>query len=392
MSLPRERHAPRVKKQQRLSYRRMRILVDYRPALRARTGVGEYIRRLVQAYTVTHRDDLALFTSSWKDRPAPTLGAELRAAVVDRRIPVSVLNYFWHRREWPPVELLAGRVDVVHAAHPLLIPSRHAAQIVTIHDLFFLDHPERVRDEIRRDYPELAPEHARRADAIITSSVRTQRQIVERFGVAQDRVYCCPPGAPAWMTLGRGPNVPSKGYALLLGTLEARKNVGVVLDAFTRLAQSGQRPKLVIAGSATADATEWLARIAQPPLKDLVEYVGYVTDERREALFTGARMLLLPSLDEGFGLTALEAMSAGVPLVASNRGSLPEVVAKGGLLIEPHDTDRWASVIDRLAGDDVMARDLACAGLDRAKAFTWEGTAATLAQAYRDAVARRGAR
>ena len=131
----------------------MRILVDYRPALRARTGVGEYIRQLVQAYTATHRDEVTLFTSSWKDRPTPTLGAELRAAVVDRRVPVSVLNYLWHRREWPPVELLAGRVDVVHAAHPLLIPSRHAAQVVTIHDLFFLDHPERVRDEIRRDYP-----------------------------------------------------------------------------------------------------------------------------------------------------------------------------------------------------------------------------------------------
>ncbi len=370
----------------------MRILVDYRPALRARTGVGEYIRRLVQAYTVTHRDDLTLFTSSWKDRPAPTLGAELRAAVVDRRVPVSVLNYFWHRREWPPVELLAGRVDVVHAAHPLLIPSRHAAQIVTIHDLFFLDHPERVRDEIRRDYPELAPGHARRADAIITSSVRTQRQIVERFGVAQDRVYCCPPGAPTWATLGRGPNVPSKGYALLLGTLEARKNIGVVLDAFTRLAQSGRPPTLVLAGSQTADATEWLERISQAPLKGIVHYVGYVPDDRRELLFAGARMLLLPSLDEGFGLTALEAMSAGVPLVASNRGSLPEVVAQGGLLLEPDDVDRWTSVIDRLAGDDAMARDLACAGLERAKAFTWEGTAATLAQAYRDAVARRGAR
>jgi glycosyltransferase involved in cell wall biosynthesis len=120
--------------------------------------------------------------------------------------------------------------------------------------------------------------------------------------------------------------------------------------------------------------------------------VGYVPDERREALFAGARMLLLPSLDEGFGLTALEAMSAGVPLVASNRGSLPEVVESGGILIEPHDTEGWASVIDRLAGDETMARDLACAGLERAKAFTWEGTAARLAQAYRDAVARRGAR
>jgi len=370
----------------------MRILVDYRPALRARTGVGEYIRRLVQAYTGTQRDEVTLLTSSWKDRPAPTLGAELRAAVVDRRVPVSVLNYLWHRHEWPPVELLAGGMDVVHAAHPLLIPSRHAAQIVTIHDLFFLDHPERVRDEIRRDYPQLAPQHARRADAIITSSVRTQRMIVERLGVAEDRVYCCPPGAPTWTTLGRAPNVPPNGYALLLGTLEARKNVGVVLDAFTRLAHSGQTPKLVIAGSATTDATEWLARISQPPLKDIVEYVGYVPDERRESLFTGARMLLLPSLDEGFGLTALEAMSAGVPLVASNRGSLPEVVAKGGLLIEPDDVAQWTSIIHRLAGDEAMARDLACAGLERAKAFTWEGTATTLAQAYRDAVARRGAR
>ncbi len=76
----------------------MRILVDYRPALRARTGVGEYIRQLVQAYTATHHDDLALLTSSWKDRPAPTLGAELRALASSiGRVPVSVLNYLWHR-------------------------------------------------------------------------------------------------------------------------------------------------------------------------------------------------------------------------------------------------------------------------------------------------------
>jgi glycosyltransferase involved in cell wall biosynthesis len=370
----------------------MRILVDYRPALRARTGVGEYIRQLVQAYTATHNDDLALFTSSWKDRPASTLGAELRASVVDRHVPVSVLNYLWHRLEWPPVEQLAGRVDVVHAAHPLLIPSRHAAQVVTIHDLFFLDHPERVHDEIRRDYPALAPAHARRADAVITSSMRTQRLIIERLGVAEDRVYCCPPGAPAWNALGAAPNVPSNGYALLLGTLEARKNVGVILDAFTRLSQSANTPRLMIAGSATPDATEWLARIAQPPLRSVVEYVGYVPDERREALFAGARMLLLPSLDEGFGLTALEAMSAGVPLVASNRGSLPEVVGSGGLLLEPDNVDAWASAIDRAMHDDGWARELGCAGLDRAKSFTWQGTAARLAQAYRDAVARREAR
>jgi glycosyltransferase involved in cell wall biosynthesis len=370
----------------------MRILVDYRPALRARTGVGEYIRQLVRAYTAGHTDDVAVFTSSWKDRPPPTLGDELRVSVIDRHVPVAVLNYLWHRVGWPPIEALAGRADVVHAAHPLLIPSRHAAQVVTIHDLFFLDHPERVRDEIRRDYPALAQDHARRADAILTSSVRTQRLIVERLGVSEERVYCCPPGAPVWNTLGRSPHVPSDGYVLLLGTLEARKNVGVILDAFGRLVQAGTAPKLVLAGSATADASQWLARASQPPLASRVQYVGYVTDERREELFAGARALVLPSLDEGFGLTALEAMSAGVPLIASNRGSLPEVVGSGGLLLEPHDVESWASAIDRVTHDQAWARELACAGLERSKAFTWERTAARLAQAYQDAVTRRGSR
>jgi glycosyltransferase involved in cell wall biosynthesis len=370
----------------------MRILVDYRPALRARTGVGEYIRQLVQAYTATHDDDVAVLTSSWKDRPAPALARELGARVIDRKVPVAVLNYLWHRVEWPPVEMLSGAVDVVHAAHPLIIPSRHAAQVVTIHDLFFLEHPERVHGEIKRDYPALAPAHARRADAVITSSLRTQRLIAERLDVPEARIYCCPPGAPTWKTLGGSPCVPSDGYVLLLGTLEARKNVGVILDAFSKLSQAASPARLVLAGSATSDAAAWLTRVAQAPLNSHVEYVGYVAAERREALFAGARALVLPSLDEGFGLTALEAMSAGVPLLASNRGSLPEVVGTGGLLLEPTDVDGWASAIDRVTRDAVWARDLACAGLERAKAFTWEATARRLGQAYRDAVDRRARR
>src|SRR4029453_14301618 len=101
--------------------------------------------------------------------------------------------------------------------------------------------------------------------------------------------------------------------------------------AYTQLAQRGSVAKLLIAGSSTADANEWLARASQPPPDRDVECVGDVSDDRREALFAGARALVLPSLDEGFGLTALEAMSAGVPVLASNRGSLPEVVESGGL-------------------------------------------------------------
>ncbi|HEV8396006.1 MAG TPA: glycosyltransferase, partial [Vicinamibacterales bacterium] len=211
----------------------MRVIVDYRPALRARTGVGEYMHELVRAYTASHpADDVAVFTSSWADRPAPGTAAAIGARVIDRHVPVAALNWLWHRAEWPPVEWLAGDADVVHSAHPLLIPSTRAARVVTVHDLFFLSHPEQTAGEIRRDYAALAASHARRADAVIAVSHYTRQQVIERLGVDADRVHVCSSGARAWARLGQAPHVPDGGYVLFIGTLEPRKNLGVLLDAY----------------------------------------------------------------------------------------------------------------------------------------------------------------
>jgi glycosyltransferase involved in cell wall biosynthesis len=368
----------------------MRILVDYRPALSARTGVGEYVHSLVRAYAAAYDNDLTAFTSSWKDRPSSALGAELGARVVDRRVPVSVLNFLWHRIEWPPVESLAGDVDIVHAFHPLLIPARRAAQVVTIHDLFFLDHPEQTRAEIRRDYVHLTARHAQRADAVITPSVYTKTLVSERLKVAPDRIYVCPPGAPSWQSLGREPRAPADGYILFLGTLEPRKNLGVLLDAYLELLDKARRvPRLLIAGGATPAAGPWLDRIARDPLTRVVSYAGYINNADRERLYAGARAVVLPSLDEGFGLTVLEAMSAGIPVLASNRGSLPEVVGPEGVLLDPHDTSAWASAIERVAADARWADSLGRTGLERARTFAWKESAVLVHQAYTDAVARR---
>jgi glycosyltransferase involved in cell wall biosynthesis len=368
----------------------MRILVDYRPALRERTGVGEYIHQLVRAYAARNEDEVAVLCSSWKDRPAPGLAAELNARIIDRRVPVRVLNYAWHRLRWPPVEALAGRFDVVHAAHPLAIPSRAAAQVVTIHDLFFLTEPERTRAEIRRDYVPLAAAHARRADAVITSTQHGKGLVVDRLGVPPDHIYVCPAGAPAWHQLGREATVPAGAKVLFLGTLEPRKNIGTLLDAYEALLRRrADAPPLVLAGRATEDAAGWLQRITAPPLAGRVTHVGYVSQDERERLYAEARVLVLPSLDEGFGLTALEAMSAGVPVVVSNRGSLPEVVGGAGTFIEPNDVAGLADAIERLAVDDNAALAHARAGLERAREFTWTRAAATLRRAYLDAVGRR---
>jgi glycosyltransferase involved in cell wall biosynthesis len=372
----------------------VRILVDYRPALRERTGVGEYIHQLVRAYTAAHtEEEVLLFTSSWRDRPSATLAADTGAGVIDRRVPVSILNYLWHRHEWPPVEMLAGTVDVAHSAHPLLMPAGGAAQIVTIHDLFFLSSADHTRAEVRRDYPALAAAHARRADAVITSTQYGRSQIVTRLGVEPDRIYTCPPGAPTWRTLGREPNVPEDGCILFLGTLEPRKNVGALLDAYIRvLARRPTLPRLVLAGRATPAASEWLERLRAAPLAGRVTHLGYVLDGGREALYQSARVLVMPSLDEGFGLPALEAMSAGVPVIVSSRGSLPEVVGDAGAQFDPADVNALADAIERAVADRDWAMRSARAGLARARTFTWEQSARTLHRAYVDAVARRGDR
>jgi len=370
----------------------MRILVDYRPALRARTGVGEYIHTLIQAYIAGHNDEVMLFTSSWKDRPSPSLETEIGARVVDRRVPVSVLNLLWHRAEWPPVEWLAPAADVVHSAHPLLIPTRDAAQVVTIHDLFFLANPDLVGAEIRRDYVALAGAHARRAHAVVTSTHHTKRLVTTTLHVPPDLIYVCPPGAPTWRTLGSESRAHSGRYLLCLGTVEPRKNLGVLLDAYGMLLSSGRRvPPLVIAGGLWVSGAAWIERLGQEPLRGHVSYKGFVTSDTREELYANARGVLVPSLDEGFGLTALEAMSAGVPVVTSNRGSLPEVVGEGGVLLDAVDVEAWAATIERLGLDENWVRELGRAGLNRARAFSWEQAASTLHLAYRDARARRGA-
>ena len=368
----------------------MRILVDYRPALRQRTGVGEYIHQLIRAYARAYPDEMMLFTSSWKDRPPLQVSSELGVPIIDRRIPVRVLNLLWHRAEWPKIETVAGPIDVAHSAHPLLMPARRAAQVVTIHDLFFLTNMAQNGAEIRRDYPALAGSHARRAHAVVTSTDYGRRLVRDRLGVPEDRIYVCRPGAPSWKSIGQAPNVPRDGYLLFVGTLETRKNIGKLLDAYqVLLARVPSPPTLLIAGRATAQACEWLSRIEAPPLAGRVRYTGYVADEERERLYSGARVLVLPSLDEGFGFPALEAMSAGVPVVASNRGSLPEVVGSAGVLVDPDDVAALSAALERFACDDAAAAEAGAAGLARAQTFTWGAAAAMLHRAYAEAIARR---
>lgn len=372
----------------------MRLLIDFRAALRQRSGVGEYAYELVRALlalpdSMPARRSLTvtLFSSSARDRlqADPALrGAHL----VDRRVPVRLLNFMWHRLGWPPADALArGPVDVSHSMHPLIMPTRGGAHVVTIHDLNFLRHPERTRAEIRRDYPALARAHAHRADRVVVVSRFTAAQVQTQLDLPPEKIAVCPLGAPAWHPRTAPPD---NGYVLFFGTLEPRKNVGALLDAYEALlARRRDVPRLVLAGRSTPEAAAWLERIARPPLSTVVEHLGYVDPGRRRDLYAGAAVLVQPSFEEGFGLPVLEAMTVGVPVIAAAAGALPEIGGDAVRLVDPHDSDSIAEALVRVLDDPALAADMATRGLARAQVYSWHQCALSTLQAYDAAVASR---
>ncbi len=364
---------------------RVRILMDYRPALRQRTGAGEFVHQLARALQarLSGPDILTLFSSSWKDRLPPAVVPGARQ--VDMRVPVSVLNRAWHRLEWPPVEWFAGPVDIAQSMHPLLLPSR-GAQFVTIHDLHFLDHPDQTAAEIRRDYPALVQRHARRAAGIVVPSEHTREVVAGRLGIDRARLVVCSPGAPDWTPRTAA---PANGPILFVGTVEPRKNLPGLLRAYAALVRADAgAPPLIIAGRA-AVPLDTRAVVDGVALEGRVHQLGYVDDARREESYRRASMLVMPSLDEGFGLPVLEAMTIGVPVVASRRGSLPEVLDGAGLLVEPDDHEAMAAAMRRVLDDPAERARMVSGGLARAATYSWDAAAGRLHAAYAAALAER---
>lgn len=362
----------------------MRLLVDYRPALRARTGVGEWVHQLVKSTLSLGIDpsgpaapDIALFVSSWKDRPAPDALADLPGAqVFDRRIPVRALTWAWNRLTWPPVEYLLGQpaFDATFSSTPLLVPTLARVQVVTVHDLDFLDHPERTWGEMRRDFPDLVRKHVSRATLVTAVSHFTAGEVSRRLDVPEHKMVICRAGVPEWARVA-GPLPPapaSTGYILFVGTLEARKNVVGLLDAYARLvARLPDAPRLVLGGGRPPVLDPGLASRLTGPLAPRIDVLGYLDPASRTSVYAGARMLVLPSRMEGFGLPVLEAMALGIPVVVSDRGALPEVAGDAGLVCAPDDLDGLAAAMARILTEPGLAASMRERGFRQAARFDW---------------------
>jgi glycosyltransferase involved in cell wall biosynthesis len=362
----------------------MRIAYDGTPLLGPRTGVGWYTADLVAAVSrQSPHDDVMVLPISWRtaralEPPAPGV------RVVRRFAPARPLWALWDRVPWPPVEWLVG-CDVFHATNYVAPPSRRVPVVVTVHDIGFVRFPGTTGAAIRR-MAQLLPGVLDRAAAIVAVSHFTRDELASWLPRLADRIAVVPNASHPRPERREGAGTglpPGPPHCLVLGTMEPRKNLPLVLDAFALARRRGLELRLVLAGGASPllDVPSLLRdRGLGPP--DVVT-TGYVDDSTAGALLRSARLLAFPSLYEGFGMPVLEAMEAGVPVVAARAGATPEIVGGAGVLVEPHDVEGFAGAMSAVASDEQLRAGLVAAGRKRASAFSWDRAAAACLDLYR---------
>ena len=360
---------------------------DYRNA-----GISRYIRQLTtHLLDADGENDYTLFTNhlmpTWREstRYTPT--------VVSSRFPTGqpAPRILWEQTvlAWHTGR---GKLDVLHCPLNVLPLAAACPTVLTIHDLSFLRYP-RLFPQYKRRYLQLFTRwSARRANAIITVSASTRRDVVDMLDVPPERAHVVYPAADNDFqprsrdeieAFRAAKGLPAR-YVLYVGTLEPRKNVDVLIRAFGDAVRQERLPhSLVIVGGKGWMAQAIETAIADAKIGDRLLMPGYVAREELPLWYSCADLLVYPSSYEGFGYPALEAMASGVPVIASNTSSLPEVVGDAGVLAPPRDQAHLAAAMSRVLTDEALAADLRERGLGQAARFSWPDSAQVCLDVYR---------
>jgi len=338
------------------------------------TGTEIYSRRLIQALLASptpHR-----FRLYFRSAPPDDLeGAELRPMPFPRLW--THLRLSWEMIRYPP-DLLFVPSHVLPLAHPPL-------SLVTVHDLGYLRFPA-AHPLRQRLYLDLSTRwSARAATHLLADSQATRADLIRHYRTPPDKVTVAYPGYDETLAPVRDPAAIAEvqrrhairgPYLLYLGTLQPRKNLAHLIDAFARLGDKSF--SLVLAGRRGWLYDDLFAQVRRLGLEERVLFPGYIPEEDKAALLSGALAFVFPSLYEGFGLPILEAQACGCPVICANTSSLPEVAGAGALLVDPHDTEALAAAMGRLAAEPGLREHLVEAGFANLPRFSWQRCAQTV--------------
>jgi glycosyltransferase involved in cell wall biosynthesis len=297
---------------------------------------------------------------------------------------------------WLARQARAERLDLLHHMGGTMPVLRGTPGLVTIHDLQPFAFPEHFSLVKRAYLQATVPTSIRRAVAVVVLTEWTKADVVDRIGIDPERVLLVPPGIDPLMPVDPELalaaryryGIADSPFFLYPAISYAHKNHVGLVRAFARVAEADDQVRLVLTGG-PADAEEAVqSEISKLGLTDRVVRTGRIPRRDLDALFCEARALTFPSHYEGFGIPTLEAMSRGVPVIASTSGALPEVVGDAGVLIDPDDTVAWGDAMLQVLRDDGCHDDLVARGAARAARFTWTASAEALVEAYDTAAAR----
>jgi glycosyltransferase involved in cell wall biosynthesis len=292
-------------------------------------------------------------------------------------------GHLWEQIELPGIVRRMGSKAVLYS--PMSSgPVAVKRQVVTVHDLFPVEHPEWFSRGFGRWYSWLWPILLRRVTRVVANSEYTRQRVLDRYGLPEEKVVTCNfahdetfvPAPAEEVERFRADRGLPESYLLYLGSVEPRKNLITLSAAWKRTEAREEGVKLVVAGGAARKTVFNAANSGAEALRDpTIHYLGYVADEHLPLLYEGAEAFVLPSLAEGFGLPVLEAMACGTPVICSDTTALPEITGGAARLVPPLEVEAWTEAIDTVLSDLELRRRMSEAGMKRASRFSWTRTA-----------------
>lgn len=371
---------------------RLRVAVDATPLLGQPTGIGAFCQGALTALGAEPGLAVQAYAVSWRRRSG--IDAQLPPGVTCRQrpMPARPLHALWGRGSLPPLEWFVGRVDVVHGTNFVVPPTSSAGAVVSVHDLTPVHHPE-LCNEATLAFPGLIRRALARGAWVHADSAFVAAEVVEAFGADPERVRVVHPGIPELPPVS--PDEAARVMAALLpewcrrfvlavGTAEPRKDLPGLVRAFDAVAADDPDLALVLAGPPGWGDVALQDAIGRARFQRRIVRTGWVDQPTLAALFAQAAVLAFPSLYEGFGFPPLQAMRAGVPVVATRAGSLPEVLGDAALLVDVADHGTLADALRQALDNEAVRARLVQAGTAQAARFTWAQCGAGLAALYRD--------
>lgn len=354
----------------------MKILFDAREASRNITGIGTYVRNLAREVLVY--EDPEVVCKCVPETLEPPSGKDVPS------LPLQAINFLrnvtW-KQAWLPVLARRQKADVLVCMDPLGPLACPTLTALIVYDLIFLTSGAQS-DAWTRYWRAMVPRSARRADLVFTLSQASKAEITGRLGVPPEKIVVFRTGvSDVFRPLEGGAaereeirdrlGLP-KSYVLSVGAHDPRRNLKTLLAAYRKLKSQGPlEQKLVVVGPKTPYFQEIWETTRSLGLEENVLYLDYVPNEKLFSYYSLADLYVYPSSEEGFGLTPLEAMACGCPVVTSRASSLPEVVGDAAVLVNPTDADDVAGAIDRVLSDLDLRGSLVQKGSKRAKEFSW---------------------